>query len=234
MWLVKAMETVLGISLSYFGVFPREIELLPHIFSMPFVHGSWEHLYGNSVPLIVLMFLILQSYRHVASRIIGLIYVGSGLGIWLFGRSSFHIGASGMIYGLAAFIFFSGIFRRDVKSIALALFVSLFYGGMVWGILPLENGVSWEGHLFGALVGGLCAYRYRSINPPKRYEWEGQTQTEPAEVVEQPYWVPPQTSPSKDIPIRDGNEAQGLPPKSSNDILNWEVKYNFKPNDRKE
>jgi membrane associated rhomboid family serine protease len=170
MWLVKIIETLFHISFSNLGVLPRDVSSIWHIFTMPFIHGSWEHLISNSLPFIALGFLVLQTYKQVSLRIFTIVYALSGLGIWLMARGqSHHIGASGVIYGLAFFLFFSGIFRRDVKSMATALIVALFYGGMVWGLLPIQEGVSWEGHLFGALSWRMVRLSLQKHQPTQTF-----------------------------------------------------------------
>lgn len=232
LWFIKIVETVLSIDLGWLGVLPRDFSTIWHIFTMPFIHGDWGHLMSNSLPLIIFSFIVLQSYRQVALSIMSIIYVLSGLGIWLLGRESYHIGASGVIYGLAFFIFFSGVFRRDVKSIALALLVTLFYGGMVWGLLPIKEGVSWEGHLFGALAGVWCAYYYRHVNPPPRFAWQDEKPLEEGSIIEDPFWIP--KIEKQEIPIRDTNDVDSPPPlrKTTDDILKWN--YEFKPKDKPE
>ena len=95
-----------------------------------------------------------------------------GLLVWLFARESYHIGASGLVYGFAAFLFFSGLFRKDKRSIALSLLIVFLYGGMVWGVLPTDPKISFESHLFGALTGIVCAFLFRKNDPPPVYEWE--------------------------------------------------------------
>lgn len=103
------------------------------------------------------------------------IYIGSGLGVWLFARSSFHFGASGLIYGMMFFLFVSGILRRDRLSIAISLIVFFLYGSMVWGIFPVEPGISFESHLFGAVLGTSLAIVLRKRDPArmdKQYDWE--------------------------------------------------------------
>ena len=184
---------------------------------------------SNSLPFVILGFLVLQTYKQVSLRIFAIVYALSGLGIWLMARGqSHHIGASGVIYGLAFFLFFSGVFRRDIKSMATALIVALFYGGMVWGLLPIQEGVSWEGHLFGALAGIWCAYRYKNVNPPKRFAWQDEPQDE-GKIIEDPFWVPKQNKHDHiDIPIQNIEPTDQTPRKDSNAILDWDIKYDFK------
>ena len=127
----------------------------------PFLHGDLSHLFSNSFPIIVLGFIILQNYRSIAWQLLFWLTAMSGFWTWAIGRPSHHIGASGVIYGMAFFVFFSGILRRDTRSMALAMLVTFLYGGLVWGLLPIQIGVSWEGHIAGAVAGVICAIYFR-------------------------------------------------------------------------
>lgn len=158
LWLIHAATTILPVELSRFGIYPRELDGLPGVLWAPLIHGSWPHLIANSFPLLVLGGLLLYGYPRVWPVSLLIIYFGSGLAVWVLGRSSYHIGASGVIYGLLFFLFFSGLFQRNLRSILLSLLVFFFYGGMVWGILPSRMNVSFESHLFGAISGVLAAY----------------------------------------------------------------------------
>ncbi len=171
-WIIKLAETVSGISLTHYGVFPREASGLVGIITFPLLHGSWDHLMSNTLPALFLLTGLNYFYPAAGKKVFPLLYLAPGILVWIFGRASYHIGASGLIYALAAFVFFSGIIRRDKRSIVLALLVTFFYGGMVWGVLPLEPGISWEGHLFGGLTGLISAIIFRNYDKHKNYEWE--------------------------------------------------------------
>jgi membrane associated rhomboid family serine protease len=151
-----------GLNLGWLGVYPRHEFGIKGIFLSPFIHSQdIMHLINNSVPLFVGMAMILFFYKRVAARAIILIYLLTGLGVWIFGRSVLHIGASGVIYGLISFIFWNGIFRRNMKSIVLALIILMLYSGMFLGVLPNQPGISWESHLIGAIVGILVSFIFR-------------------------------------------------------------------------
>lgn len=242
-WLLKIAETLLGANWANWGIYPRTLSGLKGLLTYPLVHGNWEHLLSNTMPLLVLGFLFMSSYRVVAMRVLPAIYLASGLGIWLIGRESSHIGASGVVYGLAFFLFFSGVWRKDRQSMALSAFVAIFYGGMTWGLYPMEEGVSWEGHLAGAAIGALCAYRYRHINPPPRYEWELNSESvDEGLIVEHPFWVPLPTSfdePSDEDSKREGEmptdhqpteKREDIPATPNETLHEWAVKYHFVPN----
>jgi membrane associated rhomboid family serine protease len=117
-------------------------------------------------------------------KVLLLVYIVPGIFVWFFARPAYHVGASGMVYGFVSFLFFSGLIRRDTRSIALALIVTLLYGSIIWGILPLDNGVSWEYHLFGSLTGICCAFIYRKSDPYKKYEWEDEEDDEDPKKLE--------------------------------------------------
>ena len=152
----------MGVSLSTFALYPREVDGLIGIFTAPFIHGNISHITSNSVPLFVLSLIICLFYRNIAIQSIFLIYVLTGLAVWGLARGNVaHIGASGVVYGLVSFVFWTGIFRRNLKSIVLALIVTLLYSGYFLGVLPNQRGISWESHLFGGLVGILVAYWLR-------------------------------------------------------------------------
>ncbi|MBU1680715.1 MAG: rhomboid family intramembrane serine protease [Bacteroidetes bacterium] len=171
-WAVKILEIVFELSFVKYGVLPGKTNGLYGVLFYPLIHGDLSHLFSNSAPLFVLTMGILYFYPSSAKKALAIIYFFSGILIWLFARESYHIGASGMIYGLSSFIFFSGIIRRDKKSITLALLVTFLYGGLVMGVLPIDEKVSWEGHFFGAVLGFLCAIIFRKKDRPDKYDWE--------------------------------------------------------------
>jgi hypothetical protein len=182
LWWLKMLEVWLGQSLGALGVRPGEWLGLIGLISGPMIHGSIEHLVANTLPLLVLGTLTLAVYPRSAWRAIGFIWLLSGIGIWLFGRPSSHIGASGLTHGLMFFLFALGVFRRDRPAIAAGLIAFFLYGGMLLTVLPGDPKISWEAHLFGAFAGLLAAliWRKRDPAPPrKRYSWEDEPDTEP-------------------------------------------------------
>jgi membrane associated rhomboid family serine protease len=175
LWIIKLADSGLSLDLYHLGVAPREPGGLLGIVLAPLIHGSWGHLISNSGVLLVLGIVLLYGYPRSAPGVLLLIYVGSGLGVWLFARSSYHLGASGLTHGLMFFIFVSGILRRDRLSIALSMIVFFLYGGMVWTVFPQQPGISWESHFFGALTGVIAAFVFRHndpLPPVKKYDWE--------------------------------------------------------------
>ena len=144
-----------------YGIMSRRIWGLQGILTGPLVHGSWGHLASNTFPLFVLTAMTLYFYRKVAMRAFWTIYLLTGVSVWLFARPVSHIGASGVVYGLVSFIFWNGVFRRSLRSIMLAAIVMLLYSGMFMGVLPDQEGVSWESHLLGSLVGIFVSFWFK-------------------------------------------------------------------------
>ena len=175
LWVIRLADSGLSLELPHLGVYPRDAAGLWGILLAPLIHGSWGHLVSNSFVLLVLGTVLLYAYPRAAPGVLLLIWLGSGLGVWLFARSSYHLGASGLTHGLMFYVFVSGILRRDRLSIALSMIVFFLYGGMVWSVFPQQPGVSWESHFFGAVCGVLAAvlFRHRDPLPPvKHYDWE--------------------------------------------------------------
>ena len=148
-----------------YGVLPRTISGLRGIFFSPLIHGDAGHYFGNAIPLFVLSVLIIFFYRQFYFKVLVLVWFFDGIGVWLIGREVYHIGASGVVYGLAFFAFFSGVLKKNRNMLAMSMLVLFLYGSMIWGMYPLENGVSWEAHLAGFLTGTLLAVYYRRSGP---------------------------------------------------------------------
>ncbi len=163
MWVIFLFQFLTGTDLGFLGVHPRHINGLAGIFAAPLIHGSWDHLLNNTFSFLVLGLLFFNNYPRIAVLVFLLIYLVSGLLVWIVGRDVYHIGMSGVIYGLASFIFFSGIYRGNKGAIALSLLTALLYGSMVWGVTPYQEKISWESHLSGAVVGLCMAYLFRNI-----------------------------------------------------------------------
>jgi membrane associated rhomboid family serine protease len=172
-WTVFLVEIRFGINFNKFGILPRTFVGLRGVLFSPFIHGSAEHLYNNTIPLAVLTTSLLYFYREIAFKVLFYGVILSGLITWAMGRESYHIGASGLIYVLASFIFFKGIFTKHYRLVALSLIVVFIYGSMLWYIFPIKDGISWEGHLGGFVTGILFALIYNvSLPKQKKYEWE--------------------------------------------------------------
>jgi len=173
LWIVHLLSLLLNEDLSKLGLLPRNLVGLLGIITSPLIHADFSHLISNTIPLIILGWIIFSFYPKLSYLLFVFIYSLTGLLVWIFARQVYHIGASGVVYGFVSFLFFSGIFRRDNTSIALALVITFLYGGLVWGMIPGWKGISWESHLFGAITGLTAAYLFRKIDPPsKKYDWE--------------------------------------------------------------
>jgi membrane associated rhomboid family serine protease len=173
LWVVYWFEVRNGYNFNTYGILPRSLVGLRGIIFSPFIHGDIKHLYHNSAPLFVLLFSLLYFYRSIAWKVFIYGTLCTGLMTWLIARKSYHIGASGIIYLLFSFIFFSGIIRKNYRLVAVSLMVIFLYGSMVWYVLPVKESVSWEGHLSGFISGVLMAFIYRDTGPQKfQYEWE--------------------------------------------------------------
>jgi len=187
MWLVKIIEVVFEIDLSGFGIYPLTLQGLPGILFSPFIHADFTHLFNNSVPLFFLSLALFYFYSEVAVRVFIWTYFLTGLLVWVAGREAWHIGASGVVYGLASFLFFSGIIRRYFRLIALSLLIVFLYGSMVWGLFPgVYKNVSWESHMLGFFSGVVLAVWYRNQGPQRPvYEWMDENSAEDEERMDE-------------------------------------------------
>jgi membrane associated rhomboid family serine protease len=166
-WGVFLIDASFDLGLNAHGNRPREIRGLKGILTYPFLHSGLEHLWNNTTAFFTLNGMLFYFYRSIALRVWGILFVVSGALLWLFGGVGNHIGASGMVYGLASFLFFSGVVRKNVLLLRISLVVVFIYGGLVWWVLPIKEHVSWEGHLAGAVTGAFLAVIYRNRGPKK-------------------------------------------------------------------
>ena len=165
MWSVKIIEYSLNLRLYKYGIYPLKFESIAGIFFAPFIHGDFEHLFSNTFPFLFLGTALFYFYREYAYKVFMLIYLFSGFWVWLAARSAYHIGVSGIIYGLASFLFFSGLIHKNRSLSAISLVIVFVYGSMVWGVLPLKPETSWEGHLFGAITGFILTLAFAKKKP---------------------------------------------------------------------
>lgn len=174
LWVIFLSDALLGLGLGRFGLRPGSVTGLVGLVTAPLLHGSAQHIFSNSLPLVISLTAMLFLYPNSSIRAIPVIWLGSGMLAWIIGRPSFHYGASGLVYGLLAYVFVSGVIRRDMRSIAVSLMVWFLYGTMVWGVLPIRPHMSWELHLGGAVMGVLTAFIFRNWDRPPmvRYDWE--------------------------------------------------------------
>lgn len=165
MWIILGFDEVYDLRLARFGVLPRSPVGLRGILFAPLIHGGVEHLFNNSTSLLILGWFTVYFYPKASGRLLWVSWLATGLWVWVMGRESYHIGASGIVYALAGFLFFSGVFRRRIALMAVSLIVVFLYGSLWWGVLPIQEGVSWESHLSGGVVGTLMAWFYRHVPP---------------------------------------------------------------------
>lgn len=190
-WLIFLIDQLSGAALIRFGLVPRDLSGLLGLLTTPLLHYNLSHVTSNTLPLLIGATLVLFLYPHSAVRALPAIWLGSAFLAWCFARPSVHIGASGLIYGLLAFVMVSGVIRREVRAIGAAGVVWFLYGSLLYGVLPSGAGTSWELHAFGFLVGAVSAWWLRHLDRPplKRYEWEDEVldaDEDPAPWREQP------------------------------------------------
>lgn len=206
MWTVKISEMSLGIDLSRFGLIPHTAQGLLGILTLPFLHGNWEHLMANSIPVIILGTALYYFYPTLANRVMLITYLASGLLTWCIGNTNTtHIGASALIYGLNLFLIVSGFIRGNRQLIVISLIMVFLYGSFIWGMIPSlakPQHISWEGHLSGAIIGVVLALLLRKEGPQKEiHHWEEDTEEDSENEEnetdgEKPYWDVP--TPSND------------------------------------
>lgn len=169
MWGIFFLDQLYPVDLAMFGILPRTIYGLLGIFTAPLLHGSVAHLVSNTMPVLILGTVLYMFYRRIANRVFLQCYFFTGILVWLFARTSIHIGASGLIYGLASFLIFFGLFQRDFKSLLISIIIMVVYGGIFYGVLPTQSYVSWESHLMGAIVGFFNAINVRNRRLERTY-----------------------------------------------------------------
>ena len=177
MWLVYWADFIFIFDFHKLGVLPKTIEGLKGILFMPLIHAhsDFKHILNNSLPTFLLLTLLFYSYKDIALKVFFWSWILTGILVWIFAtnKGSFHIGMSGVIYALAAFLFTSGVLRKYLPLQALSLFIVFLYGSLIWGIFPTTPRISWEGHLMGMIVGVLLAVYYRSEGPQRpKYQYE--------------------------------------------------------------
>lgn len=162
MWLVFVLDYLQGFDFGRLGIYPRSISGTIGIITAPLVHGGVMHIVSNTFPLLILGAILFFYYKRIAGRVFIGAYLLTNILVWLLARPSYHIGASGLVYSLAAFLVAFGIFRRDTMSILISIVVLLLYGSIFWGVIPTNSGISWESHLFGAIVGVFLAFSFKT------------------------------------------------------------------------
>jgi membrane associated rhomboid family serine protease len=212
------------------GVFPRSFSGLKGIIFAPVIHGSVEHLFNNSFPILILGTALLYYYGRLGVKVFVVMYLLTGMLVWISARESFHIGASGIVYALAAFLFLSGLIRKEKKLMALSLLVTFMYGSLFWGIFPVKDHISWESHFWGGIVGFVIAWYYRKQGPQRvKFNWEEEDEDENPqfewEHLKQKELI--DRKPDNNAPENPKPEVQNEHSKPVNRIV---IKYDYKGN----
>lgn len=190
LWAIEGLSELFKVRIIELGVIPRTLEGLPGIIFSPLIHSGIDHLLSNTLPLLVVGSGIFYFYKEIAIRVISLVWLFTGFWVWLAARDSSHIGASGLIYGFVCFLFFSGLLRKDTRLLAVSLLVTFLYGSMVWGILPVDQSISWESHLFGSVAGIFSAIYFRKEGPQRvKPQWEIDEELEASAAEESADWI---------------------------------------------
>lgn len=171
LWIIHIFQWELHANWSNLGILPRTAEGLTGILTSPLIHANFKHLFSNTVPLFILSWCLFYFYKDLSYLVFPIIWIGTGFITWCIGRESWHIGASGLVYGISFFLFFSGIFRKYIPLMAISLLVAFLYGSLVFNMLPVSElvdyNISWEGHLSGGITGLLAAVIFRNKGPQK-------------------------------------------------------------------
>lgn len=187
-WSIKIVEILLDLDFSFLGIFPLKLKGLKGILTAPLIHSDIEHLIANSIPILVLGTGLFYFYNKIAYKVFFLSYLIANIWIWFGARQAYHIGASGLVYSFAAFLFVSGVIRKNMKLMAISLLVVFLYGSMIWGVLPIQPHISWESHLMGAIAGLILAIYYKEKGPKRKmYSWELEDENDDSEDVDR-YW----------------------------------------------
>ncbi|MCV2885390.1 rhomboid family intramembrane serine protease [Aestuariibacter sp. AA17] len=182
LWCIKSVEVLFNVDLGFLGVVPRELTGLVGILTAPLIHGSYSHLFSNTLPLLLLSTGLWYGYPKSRIRVLTVVWLISGIGVWLFARGATHIGASGLTHGLFFFLLVVSMFRRDKRSVVLMMIAFFMYGSMVLTIFPREPHISFEYHFFGALAGIVSACLWHNRDPKmqeKQYRWEQVEEDDP-------------------------------------------------------
>jgi membrane associated rhomboid family serine protease len=173
LWVIECCFIYFDLRLPELGIHPRDLQGSLGILTCPFVHANMDHLLSNTIPLLVVGSGIVHFYKEIKLKVITMIWLLTGFWVWLIARPEYHIGASGLIYGGVVFLFFSGVFRKDVRLMSISMLVVFLYGSLAWGILPVDPTQSWESHLSGSVAGLFTAIYFRREKPYRaKYQWE--------------------------------------------------------------
>ena len=173
LWIVFWAELEFNLKLHKFGVFPQTLGGLKGILFSPFIHGDIKHLSNNSIPLFILLLSLFYFYEKISWKVLLWGALLTGLLTWVLGRPAYHIGASGIVYMLVSFLFFKGVFSKQISLLAVSFLIVFLYGSLIWYVFPIDPLISWEGHLSGLIVGFLFSIIFKKkLVEKKKYEWE--------------------------------------------------------------
>jgi len=176
LWLVKGVETIWNLDFMRWGIYPLTAEGALGILLAPLIHSDFNHLVNNAFSILVLGGLISYFYPTLFLKVLVIGWITTGFWVWVFARDAWHIGASGVVYSLASFLFVSGLIRKNPHLLAVTLLVAFLYGGLTWGVFPVQQQISWESHLMGLISGLVLAVFFRNQGPkPKVYLWEDES-----------------------------------------------------------
>ncbi|MBN4072943.1 rhomboid family intramembrane serine protease [Crocinitomix catalasitica] len=225
MWAVFILDYNLDLDLYKYGVHPMHADGLIGILASPFIHSTEDfgHILNNTTPMLVLSWMLFYHYREIATKTLVLIYLAGGVGVWFLAGKGYHIGMSGVIYGLAGFLVLSGFLRKNMRIAAISLVVVFLYGSMIWGIFPIKVQMSWEGHLMGLMAGVLAAILFREKGPKPtkmRYEIEEEMGVEIGDYWKLHSQKQKGADAEKSETKKDGAEAES---KDSRIIINYHI-----------
>ena len=163
LWVIKSVEWASHLDLGLYGILPRTVKGSLGIVTGPLIHGDVIHLMSNTIPLIILGVGLFYFYHKIAIEVFFWIYLASGFWVWIIGREAYHIGSSGLVYGLVMFIFWGGILRRNPRSLAISMIIFFLYGGMIYGLFPFDESISWESHIMGSVAGIFLAFYFKKM-----------------------------------------------------------------------
>jgi membrane associated rhomboid family serine protease len=236
LWVVYWGEKLHPIGVYEWGVLPQELSGLKGVLFSPLIHSihDFSHIINNSIPIAILLSALVYFYKEVAAKVFFMSWIFSGLFVWVFAKNvgAYHVGISGVIYALAGFLFVSGTLRSFKPLQGISLFVAFLYGSMIWGIFPMEERVSWEGHLGGFMTGIVLAFIYRKKGPqrPKfQYEIEKEMGIEPPDLEGQ--WKAAVEQYELELRLK---EQEKLAQNEQNSTSPIEVVYHFKKKEENE
>lgn len=197
---VFCIEQITGESFAKYGLLPRDMTGLRGIIFMPFLHADWSHLFSNVTALFILTALGVYTFKRLFWGVLAFVWLAAGTWTWIFARPDYHIGASGLVYGLATFCLLSGFLNKNRSLQGLTLLTLFLYGSFLWGVFPWEytRDISWEGHLSGGIAGIIMAFVFRTDMPQApKYSWDLEPEIESEE---DQYWKLPEPSEQPETP----------------------------------